>query len=53
MLLTKEDFKKLLDVSFTTINRWKIGKYIATIKSKRKLQPYFEKCNIKIDEELL
>ena len=23
MLLTKEDFTKLLNVSFTTINRWK------------------------------
>lgn len=50
MLLTKEDFKKLLDDSFATINRWKIGKYVQTIKA-RKLQPYFEKYNITIDEE--
>ena len=50
MLLTKEDFTKLLDVSFATINRWETGKYIPTIKAKRKLQPYFEKYNIEVDE---
>lgn len=41
MLMTQEEFAKLLDVSFATINRWKIGKYIPTIKARRKLQPYF------------
>lgn len=41
ILLTLEDFTKLLDVSFATINRRKIGKYIPTIKARRKLQPYF------------
>lgn len=50
MLLTKEDFTKLLDVSFTTINRWEIGKYVPTIKARRKLKPYFEKYNIEVDE---
>lgn len=51
MLMTQEEFAKLLDVSFTTINRWETGKYIPTIKVRRKLQPYFEKYNITIDEE--
>lgn len=37
MLLTKEDFKKLLDVSFATINRWENGKTIPTIKARRKI----------------
>ncbi len=50
MLLTKEDFTKLLDVSFTTINRWETGKYVPTIKARRKLKPYFEKYNIEVDE---
>ena len=50
ILLTKEDFTKLLDVSFTTINRWETGKYVPTIKARRKLQPYFEKRNIEVDE---
>ena len=50
MLLTLEDFTKLLDVSFATINRWETGKYVLTIKARRKLQPYFEKYNIEVDE---
>lgn len=49
MLLTKKDFIKLLDVSFTTINRWEIDKYVQTNKA-RKSQPYFEKYNIVISE---
>lgn len=51
MLMTQEDFAILLDVSFATINRWETGKYVPTIKARRKLQPYFEKYNITIDEE--
>lgn len=43
MLLTKEDFIKLLDGSFASINRWENSKYVPTIKVRRKLQPYFEK----------
>lgn len=50
MLMTQEEFSKLLDVSFATINRWETGKYIQTIKARRKLQPYFEKYNIEVDE---
>ena len=48
--MTQEVFTKLLDVSFATINRWEIGKYVLTIKARRKLQPYFEKYNIEVDE---
>ena len=50
MLMTQEEFAKLLDVSFATINRWETGKYVPTIKVRRKLQPYFEKYNIEVDE---
>ena len=51
MLMTQEEFAKLLDVSFATLNRWETGKYIPTIKARRKLQPYFEKYNIDVDEQ--
>lgn len=37
MLMTQEIFAKLLDDSHATINRWKTGKYIPTIKSRGKL----------------
>ena len=45
MLMTQDEFAKLLDVSFATINRWETGKYVPTIKARRRLQPYFEKYN--------
>ena len=51
VLITQEKFVKLLDVSFATINRCETGKYVSTIKVRRKLQPYFKKYNITIDEE--
>lgn len=49
MLMTQKEFAKLLDVSFATINRWETGKYVPTIKARRKLQPCFEKYNIEVD----
>lgn len=45
--MTQEEFAKLLDVSFVTINRWETGKYVPTIKARRKLQPYSEKYNMR------
>ncbi len=39
MLMTQEKFVKLLDVYFAIINWWKTGKYVPTIKVRRKLQP--------------
>lgn len=50
MLLTKEDFTKLLNVSFATINRRENVKYVPTIKAGRKLQLYFEKHNIGVNK---
>lgn len=32
MLMSQEEFAKLLDVSFVTINRWETGKYIQLLK---------------------
>lgn len=37
MLMTQEKFVKLLDVYFAIINWWKTGKYVPTIKVRRKL----------------
>ena len=50
MLMTQEEFAKLIDVSLVTINRWETGKYIPTIKARKKLQPYFKKYNNEVDE---
>ena len=37
MLLTQEEFGKLIDVSFETVNRWENGKHVPTMKAKRKI----------------
>lgn len=50
MLLTLEDFTKLLDVSFATIHSWENSKYVLDFNDIRKLQQYFEKYNIEVDE---
>lgn len=50
MILTQTEFAKMLGVSFGTVNRWESGKYEPTTKLKRKLQPYFEKYKIKLED---
>ena len=50
MILTQAEFAKMLGVSFGTVNRWESGKYEPTTKLKRKLQPYFEKYKIKLED---
>lgn len=50
MILTQKEFADLLSVSFGTVNRWESGKYEPTMKIKRKLDPYFKKYNIEVDE---
>lgn len=50
MILTQIEFAKMLGVSFGTVNRWESGKYEPTTKLKRKLQPYFEKYKIKLED---
>lgn len=51
MLMTQEEFAKLLDVSFATVNRWEAGKFKPTTKPKRKLAHYFEKYGIEVEED--
>lgn len=50
LILSQTEFAKLLDVSFATLNRWESGHFEPTIKSKRKLAPYFKKYKIETDE---
>lgn len=50
MILTQTEFAELLGVTFGTVNRWESGTYKPTIKIKRKLQPYFEKYQIEVEE---
>lgn len=43
MFLTQSEFAKLLNVSFSTINRWENGHCEPTMKAKRKLNKLFQK----------
>ena len=46
MLLSQEEFAKVLGVSFASINRWENGKHEPTIKIKRKLRSLFNEYGI-------
>ncbi len=37
LILSQEEFAKLLDVSFASVNRWERGHHEPTIKVKRKI----------------
>lgn len=50
ILLPREEFTKILDGLFATIDGWKTCEYVLTIKTRRKLQPYFEKYNMEVNE---
>lgn len=50
LILTQEEFAKLLGVSFASVNRWEMGHHEPTIKSKRKIIVLCKKHKIKIDE---
>lgn len=49
MMLSQEEFAKVLGVSFSSINRWENGKHEPTIKIKRKLKALFKEYNILSD----
>lgn len=49
ILLILEDFTKLLNVSFATINRWKTCKYVLTIFVKEKIRLIYEQYNIQME----
>ena len=51
MIISQVELAELLEVSFSTVNRWETGLYSPTIKAKRKLAPLFEKYNIVLEEK--
>lgn len=46
LILSQEDFAKLLGVSFASVNRWERGHHEPTIKVKRKIVELCEKQGI-------
>lgn len=49
MMLSQQEFAKVLGVSFASINRWENGVHEPTIKVKRKLRSLFSEYGIKIN----
>lgn len=50
MLLTQSEFAKELGVSIASVARWETGENEPTMKVKRKLAPFFEEFNIKVED---
>ena len=48
LILSQEDFAKLLGVSFASVNRWERGHHEPTIKVKRKIVELCEKQGIQL-----
>lgn len=48
--LTQREFADELGVSFVTVNRWETGKFVPTMKMKKKLCSLFKKEGIIEDE---
>lgn len=48
LILSQEDFAKLLGVSFASVNRWERGHHEPTIKVKRKIVELCEKRGIQL-----
>lgn len=48
MMLSQQEFAKVLGVSFASINRWENGAHEPTIKTKRKLRALFKEYDVKI-----
>ena len=51
MLMTQTEFAEMLGVCFSAVNRWETGKHNPTMKTKRKLAPFFEKYEIEVEEQ--
>lgn len=48
MYLTQTEFGSRFGVTFGTVNRWESGKFMPSMKVKRKLTFYFKKYNIEV-----
>ena len=51
MYLTQIEFGLLFGVTFGTVNRWESGKFLPSMKVKRKLAFYFKKYNIEVVDQ--
>ncbi len=51
LILTQEEFAKLLCVSFASINRWETGRHEPTIKVKRKIVELCKENNIDLERK--
>ena len=51
LILTQEEFAKLLGVSYMSVNRWESGKYAPTIKVKRKIVELCKENNVTLEEK--
>lgn len=52
LILSQEDFAKLLGVSFASVNRWERGHHEPTIKVKRKIVELCKDNNIELTEKV-
>lgn len=50
LILSQEDFAKLIGVSFSTVNRWETAKHNPTIKYKRILIDLCKQNNIDVEK---
>lgn len=50
LILSQEEFAKLLGVSFMSVNRWETGKFEPTIKVKRKIIELCKANNVKVED---
>lgn len=48
LILTQEEFAKLLGVSFASVNRWEKGHHEPTTKAKRKIVELCKKNKIEL-----
>ena len=46
MFLSQRDLASKLGISYTTVNRWETGKFVPTIKMKKKLYGLFKKAGL-------
>ncbi len=51
LILTQEEFAKLLGVSYMSVNRWESGKYSPTTKIKRKIVELCKENGIALEEK--
>lgn len=52
LILSQEEFAKLLGVSFASVNRWERGHHEPTIKVKRKIVELCKENNIELKEKV-